>query len=813
LLAIGAKQEHGPQKLADYRRKRDFETTPEPIGAARREDGSIGDPRFVVHEHHATRLHWDLRLEHDGALASWAIPNGIPEDPKHNRKAIHVEDHPLSYIDFQGMIAAGNYGAGEVIVWDSGTYTCQKWRAREILVTFKGGRLHGRYALFQAGSSEKDWMIHRMDAPIDPTAEEIPDFVEPMLARLSTLPADEADWAFEVKWDGVRAVARSQPGRIQLLSRRGNEVTTAYPELRALNRALGSHAAILDGEVVGFEALQPRMHLRGQAAVRRLAQTTPVSYVIFDLLWLDGHSLTELSYMERRERLDALKLDGEYWCVPEFHVGEGSALLEATREQDLEGVIAKRLSSRYVPGRRSDSWLKIKHSQRQELVIGGWTEGKGSRSQRIGALHVGVYEQRRLRYAGRVGTGFDENELERLAGLLKRLARDDSPFDGRQPPRGAHFVEPRLVCEVEFSEWTKAAMLRQPSYKGLREDKPAMAVVRERVQPPSGSSADRQSEASDIRKLIEAGREVRGGIEIELDGRTLKLTNLDKVLYPQTCFTKGDLIDYYATIAPVLLPHLGGRPLTLKRYPDGVEGKHFYEKHCPKHRPEWVRTTPLWSESNKREVDYCLCQDLPTLVWIANLAAIELHPLLARADAIDRPRALVFDLDPGEPAGIVECCEVGLQLRDMFTELGLQGFVKTSGSKGLQVYVPLCDDATYEQTKPFAHAVADLLQQRHPELILSRMAKARRRGKVFVDWSQNDEHKTTVSVYSLRATAGPQVSTPVSWSEVEECSATGKPALLTFHVEQVLRRVTERGDLFAEVVSVQQGLPALGQGS
>jgi bifunctional non-homologous end joining protein LigD len=671
-------------------------------------------------------------------------------------------------------------------------------------------------------------MIHRMDPSTDTTAEDMPDFVKPMFARLSGLPAEESDWAFEVKWDGVRAIARSEPGGIRFMSRNGNEVLGAYPELRALNRELGSHAAILDGEIVAcdadgrpsFEALQPRMHLRGEAAVRRRAQATPVTYLIFDLLWLDGHSLTGLSYLARRERLDALELEGERWSTPKFHVGEGSALLEATREQGLEGVIAKRLDSRYTPGRRSEGWLKIKHSGRQELVIGGWTEGKGSRSHRIGALHLGVYEQGMLRYAGRVGTGFDEQELERLAGLLGALARADSPFAGRQPPRGAHFVEPRLVCEVEFSEWTRAGMLRQPSYKGLREDKPATAVMRERALPPEdregpGSSLARasalQGETLDIQSLIDAGRRVRGGVEVELRGRALKLTNLDKVLYPETGFTKGDMIGYYAAIAPVLLPHLADRPLTLKRYPDGVEGEHFYEKQCPRHRPEWVQTTAVWSESNKGPIHYCLCQDLTTLVWLANLAAIELHPSLSRADAFERPRALVFDLDPGEPAGIVECCEVALRLRDLFAELGMLTLAKTSGSKGLQVYVPLNDDdLSYEQTKPFAHAVADLIEQRYPELALSSMAKTKRSGKVFIDWSQNDQHKTTVSVYSLRARALPAVSTPVDWKEVEACRETRAPAPLEFEVAGVLERVAERGDLFAEVASLRQALPVLG---
>jgi bifunctional non-homologous end joining protein LigD len=447
-------------RLDEYRHKRSFATTPEPSPEPDQEGSAdVTALRFVVHEHHATRLHWDLRLERDGALASWAIPNGIPEDPAHNRKAIHVEDHPLSYIDFSGAIPAGSYGAGEVIVWDRGTYVCEKWEPDKVIVVFRGLRLRGRYALFRAGHTERDWMIHRMDPPLDPTAQEIPDFIEPMLARLSLLPADQSAWAFEVKWDGIRAIAHSQPGRIRLMSRRGNDVTAAYPELRALNRALGSHAAILDGEVIAFdesarpsfEALQQRMHVRGDAAVRRLAQTTPVTYVLFDLLWLDGHSLMELPYTERRARLDALSLDGERWRTPPYHAGEGSALLAATFEQGLEGVLAKRLDSLYTPGGRDGGWRKIKHSHAQEAVIGGWTDGRGVRAGRIGALHLGVYdEQHELRYAGRVGTGFDEAELTRLAGLLEPLARAVSPFTGRQPPRGAHFVAPQLVCEVEL---------------------------------------------------------------------------------------------------------------------------------------------------------------------------------------------------------------------------------------------------------------------------------------------------------------------------------------------------------------------------
>jgi bifunctional non-homologous end joining protein LigD len=359
-----------------------------------------------------------------------------------------------------------------------------------------------------------------MDAPVDSSAREIPEFIQPMLARLSTLPEDESDWAFEVKWDGVRAITRSRPGRISIISRNGNDVTAAYPELRALNRTLGSHEAILDGEIVAFDdegrpsfqALQSRMHVRGEAATRRLAQNLPVTYVLFDLLWLDGHSLMGLAYTERRTRLQALELEGARWRTPEYRPGCGTAFLAASKEQGLEGILAKRLDSSYTPGGRGGNWLKIKNVQRQELVIGGWTEGKGSRSKRIGALHLGVHdEDGELRYAGKLGTGFHAEDLERLAGLFERLARKDSPFAGRQPPKGAHFLDPELVCEVEFTEWTRSGTLRHPSYKGLREDKPATEVVREQ---PAGQAGDQMSESADTRDRTCPIRTVLPGTDV-----------------------------------------------------------------------------------------------------------------------------------------------------------------------------------------------------------------------------------------------------------------------------------------------------------
>ncbi len=800
----------GDARLKRYRSKRDFTITPEPP-AGRSAPGAR--ERFVIHEHSARRLHWDLRLEHDGALACWAIPKGLPEAPKDNRLAVSTEDHPLDYLDFHGEIPAGQYGAGTMTIWDRGTYECLKWEPRKVEVWLHGKRLDARYALFaiEQGQRPRDWMIHRMDPPEDPDRESMPEHVVPMLARSGQLPRGEDRWGYEIKWDGVRALAYSRPGELRLQSRNLNEITDTYPELARLNRALGSHSAVLDGEIVAFDEegrpsfgmLQPRMHVSSRTQAGRLAKSVPATYVIFDLLWLDGHALTGLPYAERRDRLAGLELSGESWRTPDHLVGRGSSLLEAARAQGLEGIVAKRLDSLYQPGLRSRDWVKVKCVGRQEFVIGGSMPGKGRRGDSIGALLLGVHEAGGgLRYVGRVGSGFSDSELERLARLLVGLRRPSTPFTaGRAPPRGAVFCEPRLVAEVEFTEWTRSGSLRAPVFKGLRDDKPAQEVVREDGLGDSGLDTPPAE-----RFAVPAG--ASGTARVMVQGRELKLSNLDKVMYPRTGFTKRELIDYYGAVAPVLLGHLAGRALTVTRWPDGVLGKSFFQKHTPAHAPAWVRTVTLPSE--RKPIDYTLAEDLPTLVWLANLAAIELHTPLARAEATDSPTALVFDLDPGAPATLIECCRVALLLNGMFEKLGLQCFAKTSGLKGLQLYVPLNrEEVTYEQTKPFAKAVAELLEGAEPDLVVSRMAKARRTGKVLIDWSQNDRRKTTVCVYSLRAGERPTVSAPVEWEEVRAALDRRKPAVLELDAGAVLERVAARGDLFAPVLSLQQRLPAL----
>jgi bifunctional non-homologous end joining protein LigD len=728
-----------------------------------------------------------------------------------------TEDHPLEYLEFHGTIPKGSYGAGTMTIWDRGTYEVLKWDAgRKVEVRLHGERVTGDYALFPIGPEEKDWMIHRMGAPASESpggwvlgGEEMPTALVPMLAKAGPIPparADE-DWAYEIKWDGVRAVCFSEPGRMRFVTRNGNDVTERYPELARMNRALSMHRVVLDGEVVAFDAegrpsfgaLQGRMHLARESAVRRLARDNPVTYMAFDLVWLDGVSLASRPYLERREVLRALLADGERWQVPDHVVGGGKALLAATREQGLEGIVAKRVDSAYETGRRGGAWRKIKNTNRQELVIGGWLPGEGRRRERIGALLVGVREEEdgALRFAGRVGTGFTEAELDRLSGLLGDMVQERSPFDvvprAVRIPREAVWVRPSLVAEVEFVEWTREGVLRAPSYKGLREDKPVTLVVRE---PVSGSSSRRASSA----------------VRAEVDGRKLRLTNLDKPLWPSG-ETKGDLINYYVEMAPVLLAHLGGRPLTLKRYPHGSEGEYFYEKQAPQHRPDWVQTTPVRLEKGKT-INYVLAADVATLAWLGNLADLELHTPMHRASAEDAggvgaPTMVAFDLDPGEPAGLLECCAVAQVLEGMFQHLGLRAVPKTSGSKGMQVYVPLnTPGVTYRETKGFAKAVAELLEAEASDMVVSRQTKTLRGGKVLVDWSQNDVNKTTVAPYSPRARERPTVSTPLTWDEVRAAVRARDASSLVHDMASVLARVRDQGDLFADALAVTQALPA-----
>jgi bifunctional non-homologous end joining protein LigD len=476
-------------KLQAYRDKRDPDRTPEPVPAEAvpapgAEDGTRDGGTFVVQEHHARRLHWDFRLERDGVLVSWALPKGVPDDPAVNHLAVHTEDHPLEYGGFEGTIPRGEYGGGEVTIWDRGTYETVKWAAGEVKVVLHGGRLEGSWALFRTKGDQ--WMIHKERVPL-------PAMLQPMLAVAGAAPPDRGNWALELKWDGVRALAFIERGRARFMSRTGRDITGAYPELAGLGNATEHKQLLLDGEIVvfgadgwpSFEALQPRIHVRAAAEAAQLAAVSPVTYLAFDLLQLDGRVLLDVPYARRREMLDMLGLHGAFWqCPPSFPGEDFDAVLQVSRQHQTEGLLAKRLDSRYLPGGRSDWWLKIKNVRRQEVVVAGWKPGKGNRAGQVGSLLVGVYGPDGLDYAGHVGSGFTVATLLMLSEKLAPLRRDTSPFDGEVPvppehSRTAVWAEPQLVADVTFGLWTRAGRMRAPVYKGLRDDKDPRDVVRE----------------------------------------------------------------------------------------------------------------------------------------------------------------------------------------------------------------------------------------------------------------------------------------------------------------------------------------------
>ncbi|MCW2495765.1 non-homologous end-joining DNA ligase [Jatrophihabitans sp.] len=477
--------------LGEYRRRRDAARTPEPVPESSAVD-SHGGQSFVIQEHHATALHWDFRLERDGVLVSWAVPKGLPTDTRKNRLAVQTEDHPLEYATFEGTIGAGQYGGGTVTIWDHGTYELEKWTEREVKFVLAGQRVQGRFVLFR--TKGKQWMMHRMDAPSTPDWQPLPGSVAPMLATPGELPEDSDAWAFEMKWDGVRALARIEGGRISLTSRNDHDLTVSYPELRALGETVGSTQLLLDGEITSFDGagrpsfarLQKRMHVSSAVQARELAAAEPVVYLVFDVLHHDGRSLIGEPYSARRALLDELGLNGPTWQTPPAFDGSGAAAFGVSQAQGLEGVVAKRRGATYQPGRRSADWIKVKNIRAQEVVIGGWRPGAGRREGSIGSLLVGLPTADGLAYAGKVGTGFTDEALDELGRQLKRLGRTTSPFSqspGAGVPRGeakdVHWVTPKIVGEVAFTEWTRDGRLRHPAWRGLRPDKRPDQVLRE----------------------------------------------------------------------------------------------------------------------------------------------------------------------------------------------------------------------------------------------------------------------------------------------------------------------------------------------
>ncbi len=717
----------------------------------------------------------------------------------------------MEYVSFEGEIPKGEYGAGTMTVWDHGRYESEKWSDREVKIVLHGTRANGSFVLFQTDG--RNWMIHRHGDSV--RTDPLPTSIKPMLAVQGDLPKNDVGWAYEVKWDGARAIVYSDGGRVTVRSRNDRDVTATFPELAALGEFLGMSPIVLDGEVVAlgedgrpsFARLQNRLHIGNPREARRRANTDPITYVAFDVLYADGRSLMDAPYDERRARLEALHLAGKHFITAEsFRDASGPDVLQATVANGLEGVVAKRRDSVYRPGRRVADWVKVKTVRTQDVVIGGWTEGKGERGSSLGALLMGIPGPDGLHFAGKVGTGFDERSRRELLVALSPLAVRSSPFVDAVPAadaKVAHYVRPELVGEVAYGEWTPAGRLRHPRWTRLRSDKAVDEVSRESEVDDSVTNANSgrgESRPASSRRRAASSTGSRP-TRVRVEDHEVPVTNLDKVLFPDTGFTKGQLIDYYARIAPAMLPHVADRPLTMKRYPDGVDGKFFFEKHVPSHAPRWVKTATVPSE-RQGEITYAVVSDLPSLVWAANLGTIEFHVPLWRAGRRRRlpadPDLMVFDLDPGEGTSIVHCCEVALLIVDALSGSGRgDAYAKTSGMKGLQLYYPVGPRTSWDSVREEAHGLARQLESEHQDLVVSTMRKDLRRGHVLIDWSQNHPAKTTVGVYSVRAAPFPSVSTPVTLSEVETCAQKGDPGLLRFDTEAVLARVEKHGDLFA----------------
>jgi bifunctional non-homologous end joining protein LigD len=764
--------------LDRYRGKRDPGRTPEPFDPERPGGADGTAPIFVIQRHDARRLHYDLRLERGGALASWAVPKGMPLRPGERHLAVHVEDHPLSYATFEGEIPAGQYGAGTVEIWDHGTYELVEEK-RDGGLTFRlhGGRLEGLWTLVPAhlDDKEENWLLLRKDAaePAAPGRKLLP-----MLASSASAVPPGTGWVFEPKWDGFRALACVRGGEVRLQSRNDNDLARRFPAVpRAIVTALRTSDAVVDGEICALDDA-------GRSSFSALQQGTgTLAFVAFDLLEVDGEEVCGLPLEERQRLLEALVIPGvaPVFVSPRFDDGEG--LLTAAEQQGLEGVIAKRRGSRYQSGRRSADWLKLKVRGRQEVVIVGWTRGSGRRAWGFGALLAAVWDEGRLRYAGNVGTGFGDAEIERLMGLLRPLVRDTCPLD--EAPRlprvrkgDVCWVEPRLVAEVEFGEWTHDGRMRAPSYVGLRDDKEAADVRRERMPMET---------------------------EVTRGHRTLRLSNLDKPFWPEEGITKGDLLAYYRDVSEVLVPHLRGRPFTMKRHPDGWEGKSFFQKQAPDHMPEWIRRAPFPASSRDGEVrtiDYALVDDELALLWMVNMGCIDMHAWTSRADRPDRPDWVMFDLDPSPDVGFAETVEVALLVKQALDLVELESFPKTSGSRGIHVLVPIARRHTHADTRAFAGIVAAAIARAHPGLATTEWTKAKRKG-VLIDANQNGPGKTTASVYSVRPRPGALVSTPLRWDEV---GASLDPTAFT--MDAVLDRVARDGDLFAGVLGGGQSLAA-----
>jgi len=884
--------------LREYVAKRKFGKTPEP--RAKKSVSKKGRLRFVIQKHAASHLHYDFRLEMDGVLKSWAVPKGPSINPKDKRLAMMVEDHPMDYRTFEGIIPPGNYGAGTVMVWDEGYYYFPdeeddvKASEKKLLsglkkghVTFilEGSKLHGEFALIKIRSKnyskDNSWLLVKADdeyalkddiskldrsivtnRTLDEIADEaeskgtvwqsnrlsssekkaisktkkpaakkslskkekpvikgldkikksaMPHNLKPMLATLVDEPFNDDDWVFEVKWDGFRAIAEVEKNKVEVYSRNNLSFNHRFP---AIVNALKEYnfQAVLDGEVVVVDN-EGRSKFQLIQNYQRTGAGTLMFYV-FDILFLDGHDLTHLSLTRRKEILKNILPDSEYVKYSDHIPEDGISLFEACQNVGLEGVIAKKASSVYKVGARTKDWLKIKAKMQQEAVIAGFTEGKGSRKH-FGALILGVHENDELVYIGHTGGGFDEKKLVNVIQKLKPLIRKTSPFKiAPKTKTKVTWVKPQLVCEVTFQEWTDSGQMRIPIFLGLREDKQAHEVVREKPAHVTQSGvvmkSHKENPSSQLKVVHSKRKEEEGNKKVKsvdlidlkngeeqivkIEKHNLKLTNLSKLYWKKEKITKLDLINYYIQIAPYILPYLKDRPESLHRYPNGVSGKSFFQKDVAGMPPEWIKTEMIYSGSNDRDINYLLCQNKATLVYLANLGCIELNPWHSRIGSLENPDYIIIDLDPLE-VSFDKVIEVAQVTYEVLSEAGIKSYCKTSGSSGLHVYIPLNAKYDYDQAKSFAEIIANLVHQRLPKTTSVERSTSKRKRKVYLDFLQNRMAQTIAAPYCVRPRPGASVSTPLLWEEVQKGISPQD-----FTIYNILDRITKHGDIFKPVL-------------
>ena len=839
--------------LSTYRDKRSADRSPEPVGTVSTTPGRL----FMVHKHAAKNLHFDLRLEMDGVLASWAVPRGPSYDTADKRLAVHVEDHPLEYGDFEGIIPAGNYGAGGTIVWDRGEWIAledyhEGLRKGKLLFELRGYKLHGKWTLVKIKKGQKEWLLikerdeyvkspgdqfnetsvlsglsveevkegvtasSKLRSAIESLGVKVPRAkvdarsVKPMLAETADEPFTRDNWIFELKLDGYRLLASKAGGEALLLTRNGNDYTNVFPEIARAVRALPVESCIIDGEVVcldetgkpSFSRLQRRGKLHVDTDVRRASVELPATFYTFDLLAFEDFDLRSLPLLARKKLLSvAVPTVGPVRVLDHIE-REGEAFMKQVSAMRLEGIIAKKADAKYTAG-RTKNWLKMKAEPTSDFVIVGYTSGKGSRGS-IGALQLADYVGGRLVYAGRVGTGFSGSLLDELAEQLEKISRKSAPctgplFKGESEPREeipeiktTTWVEPRLVCEVRYREMTPDGLLRHASFVRMREDKTPAECVRQGLP-----------EASDVEVNVNNRSPASRGMTTGEQDRTIVISNPTKTYWPNEGYRKQDLIDYYKAVSPWLLPYLRNRPVVLTRFPDGIDGKSFYQKDAPDFAPSWMRTVPIWSNDTQRDIRYFVVDDVDQLTYIANMGSIPLHIWLSRVGSLEQPDWCVMDLDPKEApfSDVIRCAIV---LRKLCGTIGMPSYVKTTGKSGLHILLPLGRQCTYEQSRMLGQLLAEVMVRELGDIATVTRQIMKRGDKVYIDFLQNRHGQLIVAPFSVRPLPGATVSMPLTWDEVNE-SLDPK----AFTIRTAIARLEKVGDSCAPALTEVPNLPAI----